>query len=59
MYGRGGIPAVKELIGAGRGEDALRVALTRLLGVDWATVGTLWRARVLAFGAPPDSDGAG
>jgi hypothetical protein len=51
VWERGGIPAVKDLIGAGRGEDALRAALTRLLGVDWATVGTLWRARVLAFGA--------
>lgn len=56
VYERGGIPAVKELIGAGRGEDALRAALTSLLGVDWATVGALWHARVLAFGAPRGSD---
>jgi len=48
VHDRGGTTSVQELLRAGRTDEDLRVALTRLLGVSWEEVVQLWRERVFA-----------
>ena len=48
VHDHGGVSAVKELIGTGRSDEELRLALSRVLGVPWQEVVVRWREHVLA-----------
>lgn len=52
VHDHGGVPAVQDLIGTGRSDEELRLALIGVLGVTWEDIMVQWREYVLAAGSP-------
>ena len=50
VFERGGVTAIKQLLGSGRSTDELRTALMGLLGAGWPEIGVRWREQCVAYG---------